>query len=96
MSLAPGTTPRRQELLYPRELMKLQSRGELLENLRKQQEQLQAALREEPEEQEDEEDEDKHSQVDHVRFPGFMWPLRCSPKVTPCSPLACRTLWRMS
>uniref|UniRef100_H3C207 Kinesin family member 11 n=1 Tax=Tetraodon nigroviridis TaxID=99883 RepID=H3C207_TETNG len=39
-----GTTPRRQELVYPRELMKLRSRCELLETLRKQQEELQAAL----------------------------------------------------
>lgn len=47
--------------------MKLRSRCELLETLRKQQEELQAALQEE-EEEEDEEDEDKHSQVDLVCF----------------------------
>lgn len=50
-----GTTPQRREMLYPRELIKLQSRCELLETLRKQQEALQAALQGEQEE-EDEED----------------------------------------
>lgn len=50
-----GTTPQRRELVYPKELMKLQSRCELLETLRKQQEALQAALQEE---QEDEDVED--------------------------------------
>lgn len=85
--MASGTTPHRQELLYPRELMKLQNRSGLLETLRKQQEELQAALQEE-EEEEDEENEDKHSQVDLVCFPVFLWPFRCSPKVTLCSPLA--------
>lgn len=44
--------------------MKLQSRSELLESLRRQQEELQAAMEEELDE---EEEEDKHSQVDHVR-----------------------------
>lgn len=50
-----GTTPQRRELVYPRELMKLQSRCELLETLREQQEALQSALQEE---QEDEDVED--------------------------------------
>lgn len=83
LSMPPGTTPRRQELAYPRELMKLQSRCELLETLRKQQEALQAALQEE----EEEDEEDKCSPVDHVSSPVFLWPFRCPPKVTLCSVL---------
>lgn len=85
LSMPPGTTPRRQELAYPSELMKLQSRCELLETLRKQQEALQAALQVEEEE---EDDEDKRSQVDHVSSPVFLWPFTCPPKVTLCSALA--------
>uniref|UniRef100_A0A671WB15 Kinesin-like protein n=1 Tax=Sparus aurata TaxID=8175 RepID=A0A671WB15_SPAAU len=60
-----GATPQRREFVYPRKLMKLQSRSELLESLRRQQEELQAAMEEE--ELDEEEEEDKHSQVDHVR-----------------------------
>lgn len=48
--------------MYPKRLEKLRSRNELLENLRMQQEELQAAIDEEGEEEE----EDKDSQVDHV------------------------------
>lgn len=59
--------------------MKLQSRPELLAILRKQQEELQAALQEE-EEDEDEEDGDKCSQVDLVCLPVFLQPYRCSPQ----------------
>lgn len=58
LSMPSGTTPQRRELVYPRELMKLQSRCELLETLRKQQEVLQAALQEEEGEQEDEDMQD--------------------------------------
>ncbi|XP_030298726.1 kinesin-like protein KIF11 [Sparus aurata] len=58
-----GATPQRREFVYPRKLMKLQSRSELLESLRRQQEELQAAMEEE--ELDEEEEEDKHSQVDH-------------------------------
>lgn len=50
LSMASGTTPQRRELVYPRELIKLQSRSELLETLRKQQEELHSALQEEEEE----------------------------------------------
>lgn len=56
--MASGTTPQRRELVYPRELIKLQSRSELLETLRKQQEALQDALQEEEGEQEDEDMQD--------------------------------------
>lgn len=48
-----GATPQRREFVYPRQLMKLQSRSELLESLRSQQEELQAAMEEEEEEPED-------------------------------------------
>lgn len=58
LSMASGTTPQRRELVYPRELIKLQSRSELLETLRKQQEALQDALQEEEGEQEDEDMQD--------------------------------------
>lgn len=77
--MSSGTTPRRQELVYPRELMKLQSRPELLAILRKQQEELQAALQDEEEEDEDEDDGDKCSQVDLVCLPVFLRSFRCSP-----------------
>uniref|UniRef100_A0A8C4HTB7 Kinesin-like protein n=1 Tax=Dicentrarchus labrax TaxID=13489 RepID=A0A8C4HTB7_DICLA len=60
-----GTTPQRREFVYPRQLIKSRSRCELLESLKRQHEQLQAAMEEE-EEEELEEDDDKHSQVDHV------------------------------
>ncbi|KAM6996884.1 kinesin-like protein KIF11 isoform 2-T2 [Tautogolabrus adspersus] len=57
-----GTTPQRREFVYPRQLVKSRTRSELLESLRRQQEDLRAAV----EEEEDEEDEeDKLSQVDH-------------------------------
>ncbi|XP_070772081.1 kinesin-like protein KIF11 [Enoplosus armatus] len=56
-----GATPQRREFVYPRHLVKSRSRCELLESLRRQQEELQAAMEEELEEEE----EDKHSQVDH-------------------------------
>ncbi|KAG7232180.1 hypothetical protein INR49_009458 [Caranx melampygus] len=58
-----GATPQRRDFAYPRHLEKLRSRGELLESLRTQQEELQAAMQEEAEEEPEE--EDKHSQVDH-------------------------------
>jgi len=55
--------------VYPKRLARLQSRGELLDSLRRQQDELQAAINEEGEKEEDEdEEEDKNSQVDHVRF----------------------------
>ncbi|KAI3363519.1 hypothetical protein L3Q82_012119 [Scortum barcoo] len=53
-----GATPQRREFVYPRQLAKSRSRCELLESLRRQQEELQAAM----EEDEPEEDEDKLSQ----------------------------------
>lgn len=58
-----GATPQRREFAYPRRLEKSRSRGELLEVLRRQQEELWAAV--EVDEQQEEEEEDKHSQVDH-------------------------------
>ncbi|KAM7408248.1 hypothetical protein PAMA_002108 [Pampus argenteus] len=57
-----GVTPQRREFVYPRQMAKSRSRCELLESLRRKQEELQAAMEEEEEE---EEEEDKHSQVDH-------------------------------
>lgn len=51
--------------MYPRQLIELQSRGELLEGLRRRQEELQAAMMEEAEEEQ--EDEDRRSHVDLVR-----------------------------
>ncbi|KAM7385191.1 hypothetical protein PAMP_001286 [Pampus punctatissimus] len=57
-----GATPQRREFVYPRQMAKSRSRCELLESLRRKQEELQAAMEEEEEE---EEEEDKHSQVDH-------------------------------
>ncbi|MEQ2191080.1 hypothetical protein XENOCAPTIV_020355, partial [Xenoophorus captivus] len=60
-----GLTPQRREFVYPRHLNKSRSRNELLEALRRQQEELQGALEEEEEEETPEED-DKQSQVDHV------------------------------
>lgn len=62
--LPSGATPQRRDFVYPRQLAKSRSRCELLESLKRQQEELQAAMEEdEPEEEE----EDKLSQVDHVR-----------------------------
>ncbi|XP_034537702.1 kinesin-like protein KIF11 [Notolabrus celidotus] len=58
-----GATPQRREFVYPKKLVKSQSRIELLESLRRQQEELRAAVEEE--EEEEEEEEDKLSQVDH-------------------------------
>ncbi|XP_017289753.1 kinesin-like protein KIF11 isoform X2 [Kryptolebias marmoratus] len=55
-----GTTPQRREFVYPRQLNKSRSRSELLESLRRQQEELQAALKEE----EEQEEEDEQSQTD--------------------------------
>uniref|UniRef100_A0A8P4KD72 Kinesin-like protein n=1 Tax=Dicentrarchus labrax TaxID=13489 RepID=A0A8P4KD72_DICLA len=62
-----GTTPQRREFVYPRQLIKSRSRCELLESLKRQHEQLQAAMEEE-EEEELEEDDDKHSQSKRVPF----------------------------
>ncbi len=62
--LPSGATPQRREFVYPRQLIKSRSRCELLESLKRQQKELQAAMKEE---EELEEEEDKHSQVDHVR-----------------------------
>lgn len=59
-----GATPQRREFVYPRQLVKSRSRGELLENLRSQQEELLAAM-EEDEDEEPEDEEDKLSQLDH-------------------------------
>ncbi|XP_041865820.1 kinesin-like protein KIF11 isoform X2 [Melanotaenia boesemani] len=53
-----GTTPQRREFVYPRQLNRSRSRCELLESLRRQQEELQTAMEEEQEE------EDKLSQVE--------------------------------
>lgn len=55
--MASGTTPKRRELVYPRELITLQSRSELLEILRKQQEALHSALQEDKDMQDTLEDE---------------------------------------
>lgn len=55
--MASGTTPQRRELVYPRELIKLQSRYELLETLQKQQEVLHSALQEDEDMQDTLEDE---------------------------------------
>ncbi|XP_074532612.1 kinesin-like protein KIF11 [Halichoeres trimaculatus] len=60
--ISTGATPQRREFVYPRQLVKSRTRSELLDILRIQQEELQAAVEEEEEE---EEEEDKHSQVDH-------------------------------
>ncbi|XP_067466910.1 kinesin-like protein KIF11 isoform X2 [Thunnus thynnus] len=56
-----GTTPQRREFAYPGQVSKSRSRSELLESLRRKQEELQAAMEEEDEEEEEEE-EDKRSQ----------------------------------
>uniref|UniRef100_A0A669DLL7 Kinesin-like protein n=1 Tax=Oreochromis niloticus TaxID=8128 RepID=A0A669DLL7_ORENI len=61
-----GATPQRREFVYPRQLVKSRRRSELLESLRRQQEELQAAM--EAEEEEELEDEDKQSQTDPVSF----------------------------
>ncbi|XP_045921769.1 kinesin-like protein KIF11 [Micropterus dolomieu] len=59
-----GLTPQRREFVFPRQLVKMRSRCELLESLRRQQEELQAAMEEEELQaaMEEEEDEDKRSQ----------------------------------
>uniref|UniRef100_A0A669EVP2 Kinesin-like protein n=1 Tax=Oreochromis niloticus TaxID=8128 RepID=A0A669EVP2_ORENI len=64
--LPSGATPQRREFVYPRQLVKSRRRSELLESLRRQQEELQAAM--EAEEEEELEDEDKQSQTDPVSF----------------------------
>uniref|UniRef100_A0A8C3ARP1 Kinesin-like protein n=1 Tax=Cyclopterus lumpus TaxID=8103 RepID=A0A8C3ARP1_CYCLU len=64
--LPSGATPQRRDFVYPKRLERLQSRGELLESLRRQQEELQAAINEDDKEEEDEEeDRNSNSQVDH-------------------------------
>uniref|UniRef100_A0A669EQN1 Kinesin-like protein n=1 Tax=Oreochromis niloticus TaxID=8128 RepID=A0A669EQN1_ORENI len=65
-----GATPQRREFVYPRQLVKSRRRSELLESLRRQQEELQAAM--EAEEEEELEDEDKQSQTDPVSFSTFI------------------------
>ncbi|XP_068423351.1 kinesin-like protein KIF11 [Clinocottus analis] len=60
-----GATPQRRDFVYPKRLDRLQSRGELLERLRRQQEELQAAIDDEEGEEEEEEEDDKNSQIDH-------------------------------
>ncbi|XP_047207186.1 kinesin-like protein KIF11 isoform X2 [Girardinichthys multiradiatus] len=60
-----GLTPQRREFVYPRHLNKSRTRSELLEALRRQQEELQGALEEEEEEEETPEEDDKQNQVDH-------------------------------
>lgn len=62
--LPSGKTPQRREFVYPRQLVKSRPRNELLESLRRQQEELQAAM--EDEEDGELEDDDKQSQVDHI------------------------------
>ncbi|CAN9499518.1 unnamed protein product [Ophioblennius macclurei] len=60
-----GSTPQRRQFVYPRRVATPQSRGELLESLRRQQEVLQEVLQEEQrEEEEEEEEEDKQSHTD--------------------------------
>ncbi|XP_026165926.1 kinesin-like protein KIF11 isoform X1 [Mastacembelus armatus] len=54
-----GVTPQRREFVYPRNLATVRSRSEMLESLRKTQEELQTAL---VLEELDEDDDDKHSQ----------------------------------
>lgn len=68
-----GATPQRREFVYPRQLHKARRRSELLDSLRRQQEELQeelqAALKEEEEQEEEPEEEpeeDKQSQADTV------------------------------
>uniref|UniRef100_A0A3P9B1R7 Kinesin-like protein n=1 Tax=Maylandia zebra TaxID=106582 RepID=A0A3P9B1R7_9CICH len=63
-----GATPQRREFVYPRQLVKSRRRSELLESLRRQQEELQAAM--EAEEEEELEEEDK--QTDPVSFRTFI------------------------
>ncbi|KAM4606947.1 kinesin-like protein KIF11 [Polymixia lowei] len=57
-----GTTPQRREFTYPRALVKSRSRGELLDSLRQQQEQLQADMMM----MEEEEEEDKQVESDSL------------------------------
>uniref|UniRef100_A0AAX7SDE9 Kinesin-like protein n=1 Tax=Astatotilapia calliptera TaxID=8154 RepID=A0AAX7SDE9_ASTCA len=57
--LPSGATPQRREFVYPRQLVKSRRRSELLESLRRQQEELQAAM--EAEEEEELEEEDKQT-----------------------------------
>uniref|UniRef100_A0A8C9Z4G6 Kinesin-like protein n=1 Tax=Sander lucioperca TaxID=283035 RepID=A0A8C9Z4G6_SANLU len=58
--LPSGATPQRREFVYPRQLEKSRSRSELLESLRRRQEELQVAMEKEHHQEEEEE-------VDHVR-----------------------------
>lgn len=93
--------------MYPRQLVKSRPRSELLESLRRQQEELKAALEEEEddyeEEDQDPEEEDKCSQVDHVCWEHFCF-FELNMKVfavehlktKPWSPLSSRTLWKTS
>ncbi|KAM3862858.1 kinesin-like protein KIF11 [Diretmus argenteus] len=61
-----GATPQRREFVYPRAVAKGRSRQELLEDLRRQHEELQAAMEEEEEEEEVvEEEEEKENQVEN-------------------------------
>ncbi|XP_055358789.1 kinesin-like protein KIF11 isoform X3 [Betta splendens] len=55
-----GTTPQRRDFVYPHHLIRSRPRSELLESLRRQQEELEAAM-----EEEEELEEDGQSQVDH-------------------------------
>ncbi|XP_053292694.1 kinesin-like protein KIF11 isoform X1 [Pleuronectes platessa] len=57
-----GATPQRRQFSYPKQLVKSQSRGELLESLRRQQEELLTAMEED--EEEELEEEDRLSQVE--------------------------------
>ncbi|XP_051936738.1 kinesin-like protein KIF11 [Hippocampus zosterae] len=59
-----GQTPQRRDFVYPRQVAKVGSRTEMLENLRRQQDELKAAIKgEEPERDcESEDDDDKSSQ----------------------------------
>ncbi|XP_042082432.1 kinesin-like protein KIF11 [Haplochromis burtoni] len=59
-----GATPQRREFVYPRQLVKSRRRSELLESLRRQQEELQAAM--EAEEEEELEEEDKQTDPDSL------------------------------
>ncbi|XP_075902228.1 kinesin-like protein KIF11 isoform X2 [Nelusetta ayraudi] len=56
-----GATPQRRDFAYPRQLTPLQSRGELLDALRQQQADLQAAIMEEEQQEEEQEDEELDS-----------------------------------
>uniref|UniRef100_A0A8D0D5W9 Kinesin-like protein n=1 Tax=Sander lucioperca TaxID=283035 RepID=A0A8D0D5W9_SANLU len=54
--LPSGATPQRREFVYPRQLEKSRSRSELLESLRRRQEELQVAMEKEHHQEEEEED----------------------------------------